>query len=150
MMYGQSRVFFVMARDGLLPSGLARVSKRTGAPTLITLLTGVTIAVVAGIFRLDEIAELANAGTLLAFISVGACLMVLRQTAPHAERLFRSPAPYVVGTLTILGCLYLMVSLPPMTLLRFVVWNIIGLVIYFAYSRRRSGITLGTAPAAAL
>jgi APA family basic amino acid/polyamine antiporter len=150
MMYGQSRVFFVMARDGLLPRGLAKVSKRTGAPTLITLLTGVTIAAVAGIFRLDEIAELANAGTLLAFISVGACLMALRRTAPDAERLFRSPAPYVVGTLTILGCLYLMVSLPPMTLLRFVGWNVIGLIIYFAYSRRRSGVTLGTAPAAAL
>lgn len=150
MMYGQSRVFFVMARDGLLPRGLAKVSKRTGAPTLITLLTGATIAAVAGIFRLDEIAELANAGTLLAFISVGACLMALRRTAPNAERLFRSPAPYVVGTLTILGCLYLMVSLPPMTLLRFVGWNIIGLVIYFAYSRRRSGLTLGTAPAGAL
>jgi len=150
MMYGQSRVFFVMARDGLLPRGLAKVSKRTGAPTLITLLTGATIAAVAGIFRLDEIAELANAGTLLAFISVGACLMALRRTAPNAERLFRSPAPYVVGTLTILGCLYLMVSLPPMTLLRFVGWNVIGLVIYFAYSRRRSGLTLGTAPAGAL
>ena len=150
MMYGQSRVFFVMARDGLLPRGLAKVSKRTGAPTLITLLTGATIAAVAGIFRLDEIAELANAGTLLAFISVGACLMALRRTAPDAERLFRSPAPYVVGTLTILGCLYLMVSLPPMTLLRFVGWNVIGLIIYFDYIRRRSGVTLGTAPAAAL
>ncbi|WP_252254697.1 amino acid permease, partial [Escherichia coli] len=71
MMYGQSRIFFVMARDGLLPRGLATVSKRTGSPTLITLLTGLSIAAVAGFFRLDEIAELANAGTLIAFISVG-------------------------------------------------------------------------------
>lgn len=115
---------------------------------MITLLTGVTIAAVAGIFRLDEIAELANAGTLLAFISVGACLMVLRRTAPDAPRLFRAPAANVVGTLTILGCLYLMFSLPPMTLVRFTGWNLIGLLVYFAYSRRHSDVTLRAAPAA--
>ncbi len=138
MMYGQSRIFFVMARDGLLPRRLAKVSPRTGAPTLITIITGISIAGVAGIFRLDEIAELANAGTLLAFISVGACLMILRCTAPNAERLFRSPAPFVVGTLAILGCLYLLFSLPTTTLVRFGFWNLIGLAIYFAYSRRHS------------
>src|SRR3546814_10628980 len=91
-----------MARDGLLPKRLATVSPRTGAPTLITILTGLSIAAVAGIFRLDEIAELANAGTLLAFIAVGVCLMVLRRNAPQIERLFRCPAPYVVGTAAVL------------------------------------------------
>ncbi|MFC3579600.1 amino acid permease [Sphingomonas hylomeconis] len=138
MMYGQSRIFFVMARDGLLPRRLAQVSPRTGAPTLITLLTGISIAVVAGIFRLDEIAELANAGTLIAFIAVGACLMVLRRTAPDMKRLFRCPQPYIVGTLAILGCLYLLFSLPTATLVRFVIWNAIGLAAYFAYGRSRS------------
>ncbi len=138
MMYGQSRIFFVMARDGLLPRALATVSQRTGAPTRITVLTGVSIALVAGIFRLDEIAELANAGTLLAFIAVGACLMVLRKTAPDQPRLFHCPAPYLVGTLAILGCLYLLTSLPSATLVRFVIWNLAGLVFYFAYGRRRS------------
>lgn len=138
MMYGQSRVFFVMARDGLLPRRLARVSARTGAPTLITLLTGLSIALVAGIFRLDEIAELANAGTLVAFISVGACLMILRRTAAHLPRLFRCPQPYIVGTATILGCLYLLFSLPDTTLLRFALWNVIGLGVYFLYGRRHS------------
>ncbi len=140
MMYGQSRVFFTMARDGLLPRALAKVSPRTGAPTLITLMTGLAIAVIAGIFRLDEIAELANAGTLLAFISVGACLMVLRRRAPEAKRLFRCPAPYLVGTLAILGCLYLLFSLPSSTIIRFVVWNAIGLCVYFAYGRRHSEV----------
>ncbi|MEH3159766.1 MAG: amino acid permease [Sphingomonas taxi] len=137
MMYGQSRIFFVMARDGLLPRRLATISPRTGAPTTITLLTGLSIALVAGLFRLDEIAELANAGTLLAFIAVGACLMILRRTAPDVQRLFRCPAPFVVGTLAILGCLYLLWSLPSATLVRFVIWNAIGLALYAAYGRRR-------------
>ncbi|GGB26782.1 amino acid transporter [Sphingomonas metalli] len=138
MMYGQSRIFFVMARDGLLPARLATVSPRTGAPTRITLLTGASIALVAGFFRLDEIAELANAGTLIAFISVGVCLIVLRRTAPHAARLFRCPAPYVVGTGAVLGCLYLLWSLPSTTLTRFAIWNAIGLAVYVAYGRRAS------------
>ncbi len=140
MMYGQSRIFFVMARDGLLPRGLAKVSKRTGSPTLITLLTGLSIAAVAGFFRLDEIAELANAGTLIAFISVGVCLMVLRRTAPQLPRLFRCPAAYVVGAVTVLGCLYLLASLPTSTLVRFVIWNVAGFLLYFAYGRRNSDV----------
>jgi APA family basic amino acid/polyamine antiporter len=138
MMYGQSRVFFVMARDGLLPRSLAKISPRTGAPTRITLMTGVSIAVVAGIFRLDEIAELANAGTLIAFISVGACLMILRRRAPELPRLFKCPKPFLVGTLTILGCAYLLFSLPESTLVRFGAWNVIGLLVYFLYGRTRS------------
>lgn len=139
MMYGQSRVFFVMARDGLLPRSLAKISPRTGAPTRITLLTGLSIALVAGIFRLDEIAELANAGTLIAFMAVGACLMILRRRSPELPRLFRCPQPYVVGTLTILGCAYLLFSLPDSTLIRFGAWNVIGLLFYCLYSRTRSG-----------
>jgi APA family basic amino acid/polyamine antiporter len=138
MMYGQSRIFFVMARDGLLPRSLARVSPRTGTPVLITLLTGVSIAAIAGIFKLDEIAEMANAGTLLAFISVALSMMVLRRTAPRLSRLFRCPAPFVVGTLAILGCVYLIFSLADHTLIRFAVWNVIGLVVYLAYGRARS------------
>jgi len=138
MMYGQSRIFFVMARDGLLPPALSRVSPRTGTPVLITAVTGVFVAGVAGFFRLDEIAELANAGTLMAFIAVGACMMVLRRTRPDLKRVFKCPAPYLVGTLAILGCLYLLSSLPTNTILRFLAWNAIGLVVYFAYSRARS------------
>jgi APA family basic amino acid/polyamine antiporter len=138
MMYGQSRVFFVMARDGLLPRALATISPRTGAPVRITLLTGVSIAIVAGIFRLDEIAELANAGTLIAFMAVGACLMVLRRRAPELPRLFRCPQPMLVGTLTILGCAYLLLSLPSATLVRFAAWNGLGLAFYLLYGRRHS------------
>lgn len=138
MMYGQSRIFFVMSRDGLLPQGLSRVSARTGSPVLITAVTGVFVALVAGFFRLDEIAELANAGTLLAFIAVAACMMILRRRAPDLQRVFKCPAPYLVGSLAILGCLYLMFSLPTTTLTRFVLWNLLGVVGYLAYGRTRS------------
>jgi APA family basic amino acid/polyamine antiporter len=148
MMYGQSRIFFVMARDGLLPRRLARVSPRTGAPTLITLLTGISIAAIAGIFKLDEIAEMANAGTLLAFIAVALCLMVLRRTAPDRPRLFRCPAPYVVGTAAILGCAYLILSLANHTLIRFAVWNAIGLALYFGCAPIRSRTRVASAVAA--
>ena len=138
MMYGQSRIFFVMARDGLLPRALGRVSPRTGSPTLITAATGVFVAVFAGFFRLDEIAELANAGTLIAFIAVGVCVMVLRRTRPDLPRVFHCPKPYVVGTLAVVGCLYLLFSLPTQTLVRFLGWNVIGLAVYLLYSRSRS------------
>jgi APA family basic amino acid/polyamine antiporter len=140
MMYGQSRVFFVMARDGLLPPVLSRISARSGAPTLITAVTGVFIAAVAGFFRLDEIAELANAGTLVAFIAVAVCMMVLRKRAPELKRVFRCPAPYLVGTLAVLGCLYLLASLPSQTLVRFALWNAVGLTVYYLYGRRRSNL----------
>ncbi len=131
MMYGQSRIFFVMARDGLLPRRLSTVSAKTGTPVLITAVTGIFVAFAAGFFRLDEIAELANAGTLLAFVTTAASMMVLRKTAPTAPRVFRCPAPFVVGTLAILGCLYLFLSLPSLTIARFFLWNAVGLSIYF-------------------
>jgi len=143
MMYGQSRIFFVMARDGLLPRSFAKVSKRTGSPVLVTGITGLLVAAVAGFFSLGEIAELANAGTLLAFIAVAGCMMALRRRAPELPRVFRCPQPYVVGTLAILGCIYLLVSLPEMTLVRFVVWNAIGLVAYSSYGRSRSLLRRG-------
>ena len=97
--------------------------------------------VLPGIFRRVEQRQRllpGKRGQALAFIAVGACLMILRKTAPDAQRLFRSPAPFVVGTLAILGCLYLLFSLPTTTLVRFGIWNLIGLAIYFAYSRRHS------------
>jgi len=145
MMYGQSRIFFVMARDGLLPLSLAKVSKRTGSPVLITGITGVLVAAVAGFFSLGEIAELANAGTLLAFIAVAGCMIMLRVRAPELPRVFRCPKPRLIGTLAILGCIYLLISLPEKTIIRFVIWNIIGLVFYFIYGRSRSLLGRGVA-----
>jgi APA family basic amino acid/polyamine antiporter len=141
MMYGQSRIFFVMARDGLLPRRLSAVSSRTGTPVLITALTGVFVAAAAGLFRLDEIAELANAGTLLAFVTTAASMMLLRRKEPDLPRVFRCPAPMVVGTLAILGCAYLFFSLPSLTIQRFLLWNALGFAIYLLLQgvRARAG-----------
>jgi APA family basic amino acid/polyamine antiporter len=136
--YGQSRIFFVMSRDGLLPRGLSRVNPRTGTPVAITAFTAVLVAALAGVARLDEIAALANAGTLAAFTAVAVCLLVLRQRDPTRKRVFRTPLAWVVGPIAILGCAYLFWSLPDRTKLWFLAWNVIGVVAYLAYGRRRS------------
>src|SRR5690349_3348369 len=104
--YGQSRIFFVMARDALLPRNLARVSGR-GAPVRITLFTAVVVAVLAGLIPLADLAALANAGTLTAFIAVCICMLIMRRRAPNAERRFRTPLAWPVGLAGILGCAYL-------------------------------------------
>jgi basic amino acid/polyamine antiporter, APA family len=139
-MYGQSRVFFVMARDRLLPQRLAAVSERTGSPALMTMLTGIVVAIIAGFVPLREIAELANAGTLIAFIAVAVCMMVLRVRAPTQRRDFVAPLPWVIGPLAVVGCAYLFVSLPLRTVQYCLLWNAVGLVVYFLYARRVSAL----------
>jgi len=136
-LYGQSRIFLVMARDGFLPQSLARVSAR-GTPARITAVTAVFVAVVAGLAPLDVIASLANAGTLCAFIAVALCVLVLRRRDPGMKRPFRTPAAWVVAPLAILGCCYLFTSLQAVTQIAFVAWNALGLLVYFVYARRRS------------
>jgi len=135
--YGQSRIFFVMARDGLIPQNLARVSGR-GSPTRITIFTAIVVAVLAGLIPLAELAALANAGTLTAFIAVCVCMLVMRRRAPDAERLFRTPWAWPVGIVGILGCLYLIYSLPQRTQIWFLAAHVVGIVIYLAYGARRS------------
>ncbi len=140
--YGQSRIFFVMARDGLIPRSLAKVSSR-GSPVRITLFTAVVVAALAGIVPLAELAALANAGTLTAFIAVCVCMLIMRRRAPDAPRKFSTPLPWVVGIGGILGCLYLLYSLPWATQRYFMIAQVVGLVIYFAYGARRSVASRG-------
>ncbi|MEO7178455.1 MAG: amino acid permease [Allosphingosinicella sp.] len=140
--YGQSRIFFVMARDGLLPRSLAKVSGR-GSPVRITLFTALIVAALAGIIPLAELAALANAGTLTAFIAVCVCMLIMRVREPNAPRRFSTPFPWLVGIFGILGCLYLLYSLPWATQRYFMIAQVVGLVIYFAYGARRSVASQG-------
>lgn len=135
--YGQSRIFFTMARDGLLPKALAALSPR-GTPVRITIFTAVVVAVLAGFIPLAKLAALANAGTLAAFTAVAVCMLIMRRRAPDAPRTFRTPLPWVVGLGAIGGCIYLFVSLPAQTQIWFGIWNLAGLAVYFLYARRNA------------
>ena len=136
-MFGQSRVFFAMARDGLLPRWLARVTPR-GVPSRVTILTGVIAAVIAGVMPLSEIASLANAGTLAAFIATSIAVLVLRRSAPALARTFKTPLVWLIGPAGVLGCVYLFTSLSAKTMIFFAVWNVIGVGVYLLYGRTRS------------
>jgi basic amino acid/polyamine antiporter, APA family len=146
MMYGQTRVFFVMARDGLLPRSFSDIAPGRGAPVKLTLLVGLFISAIAGFFPLAQIAELSNAGTLLAFICVSVCVLVLRVRRPDLKRVFRCPIVWVIAPLAIAGCLYLMISLPAGTLIRFVIWNLIGIGVYVLYGRHKSLLAVPVSP----
>ncbi|MGQ7296481.1 amino acid permease [Quadrisphaera sp. KR29] len=139
---GQTRVAFAMARDGLLPRSLARTDPRTGTPVRITLITGTVIALLAALVPLSELSLLVNIGTLFAFILVSVGVVVLRRTRPDLQRSFRVPAVGVVATLSVLACLYLMLNLTLETWLRFVLWMVLGYVVYFLYARRHSVLAL--------
>jgi APA family basic amino acid/polyamine antiporter len=136
-MFGQSRVFFAMSRDGLLPRQLSGVDRR-GVPVAVTVLTGLIAAVIGGLVPLDEIASLANAGTLAAFIATALAVIVLRRRDPSLKRPFTTPVYWLVAPATIAGCLWLFSSLQTRTMLFFVGWNAVGILAYLAYGRAAS------------
>jgi APA family basic amino acid/polyamine antiporter len=137
-LFGQSRIFFVMARDGLLPQSMAKVNTVTGTPLRMTLATATAVALLAGLAPLDQIASLANAGTLTAFVAVSVCLLILRRRQPDWVRVYRTPLAWVIAPAAIAGCLYLFWSLPTKTRLFFLAWNLIGLAIYFILRGRNA------------
>ena len=140
LMLGQSRVAFAMARDGLLPVGLARVHPKFGTPHRITLITGVAVAIIAGLVDLTTLADLVNIGTLFAFILVSVGVVILRRTRPDLPRAFRVPAAPLVAVLAVLSCLYLMLNLLGETWVRFGVWMAMGFVVYFLYGISHSRV----------
>ncbi|MGZ0084961.1 amino acid permease [Caldibacillus thermoamylovorans] len=140
MMYGQTRLFYAISRDGLLPNVFARISPTRQVPYVNTWLTGAAVAVFAGVIPLNKLAELTNIGTLFAFITVSIGVLVLRKTQPDLKRAFRVPFVPVVPILAVLFCGYLVLQLPPMTWMGFVSWLLIGLAIYFVYGRRHSAL----------
>lgn len=141
-LFGQSRIFLGMARDGLLPRRLAKVSAR-GVPAVVTVFTAIVVAALAGVMRLDELASLANAGTLAAFFAVGLSLIVLRVRDPNRPRVFKAPLWWLVGAICMIGCVVFFLSLQTRTQFWFVVWNAIGLVVYFAWSAWNSRLAKG-------
>lgn len=137
-MFGQSRIFFVMARDGLLPRRFAAIDTRSGSPALMTIATAVVCGAIAGLMPLDDIAALANAGTLAAFIATSAAVLILRRLEPARARPFKTPLAFIVCPLAILGCLYLFFSLQRSTQELFFLWMAAGLPLYFLFGAWRS------------
>ncbi len=142
LFFGLTRVFLAMSRDGLLPPAFARISARTHTPLRVIVVSGLLIAGVAGFTPIGDVAELVNIGTLAAFLLVCVGVVMLRYTHPDLPRPFRTPWSPLVPLLGAACCLYLMLSLPLATWVRFFVWLALGLVIYFAYARSHSQLAL--------
>ena len=143
MMFGQTRIFFVMSRDGLLPEFFSKIHPRWHTPHVITILTGIFVTLFAAFFPVGLLADVSNAGTLFAFAAVSIAVIVLRRTDGSRVRPFRTPFVMITAPLSILGCAYLFYSLDTKTKLIFVLWAAIGLVVYFLYSRSRSHVGRG-------
>lgn len=137
LMLGQCRVLFAMARDGLLPRGLAKTGSR-GTPVRITVLVAVVIAATASVFPINKLEEMVNVGTLFAFILVSAGVIVLRKTRPDLPRGFRAPWVPLLPIASVCACLWLMLNLTALTWVRFGVWLVAGIAIYVGYGRRHS------------
>jgi APA family basic amino acid/polyamine antiporter len=143
MLLGQSRVFYSMSRDGLLPPWVGKINPKTRTPVLTQVAVGVFAAVFGGMFPIAILGELVSIGTLLAFVIVCAGILVLRRTRPDLDRPFRTPFVPFVPLAGIAFCVYLMANLPGDTWIRLFVWMAIGFVVYFTYGRKHSKIATG-------
>ena len=136
--YGQSRIWFAMSRDRLLPSAFSAVHPRFRTPHISTWVAGLFVGIPAGVWDIGTFADLASIGTLFAFMVVSAGVVVLRKTQPDRRRSFRVPAVPLIPLISMASCFLLMLGLPLETWVRFVVWLAIGLVIYWRFGMRNS------------
>jgi len=150
MIFGQTRVFFSMARDRLLPDVLTRIHTRFKTPHVVTMITGVVVICAAAFFPVGKLADLSNGGTLAAFFSVALGVMILRVTNPNRKRSFRTPFVWVVGPAALIGCVVLFALLPLTAILVFFGWAIFGLMVYALYGYRRSALAAQSAEPPAL
>ncbi|MCX7970664.1 MAG: amino acid permease [Negativicutes bacterium] len=137
-LYGQTRIFFAMSRDGLIPEKICKLHSKYRTPHIVTWATGIFIAVIAAFFPIDEVAEMSNIGTYFAFTATSVGVLVLRKTRPDLERKFRCPYVWFFAPAAIALCVGLASQLETLTWWRFLIWSILGLAIYFAYSIRHS------------
>ncbi|MBS3961061.1 MAG: amino acid permease [Sandarakinorhabdus sp.] len=140
MMFGQTRIFFVMSRDGLLPGMFSRLHPKYGTPHVVTICTGIFVALFAALFPVGALADISNSGTLFAFALVAISVMILRRTQPDRVRSFRTPLVWVVAPLATAGCVFLFFQLSGYTELMFLAWAVIGLVFYRIYGYRKSHV----------
>ncbi|PRZ13945.1 amino acid/polyamine/organocation transporter (APC superfamily) [Laceyella sediminis] len=138
MLYGQVRIGYSMSRDGLIPKVFSKVNIKTRTPFINTWIFGLVAACLGGFVSLKELSELVNLGTLAAFVLVSICVMILRKTQPDLPRAFRTPLVPLVPILAILFCGFLMIKLPGTSWIRFLLWLLVGLIIYFVYGYRNS------------
>ncbi|MFA6850429.1 MAG: amino acid permease [Selenomonadaceae bacterium] len=140
LLYGQARIFFAMSRDGMVPANICKIHRRYKTPYIVTILGAIFVSLIAGFAPIGLIAEMANIGTLSAFLIAAIGVMVLRFTKPDIPRTFRCPCVWLIGPLAVVSCGYLMYHLPFDTWVRFVVWCAIGCIVYFGYSYQHSAI----------
>ncbi|MGN8025022.1 amino acid permease [Microbacterium sp. 22242] len=148
-LYGQTRILFAMARDRMIPPVFAKVSDRTRTPVHNTVIVSAVVAVLAGVIPINFLAEMTSIGTLAAFLVVSVGLIILRRREPDLERGFTVPLYPITPILSILGCVWIITQLRPITILVFVIWVAVFMAFYFAYGRRRSALEPGNAALAA-
>jgi APA family basic amino acid/polyamine antiporter len=140
MMFGQTRIFFTMSRDGLLPAMFSKLHPKYGTPHVVTICTGLFVALFAALFPVGALADISNSGTLFAFALVAIGVMILRRTQPERPRSFRTPLVWLVAPLATIGCVFLFTQLSGYTELMFFGWALIGLVVYWFYGYRKSHV----------
>ena len=136
-------IFFVMARDGLLPEGLTKMHSKWKTPYIVTLFTGIAVAIAGALFPVGQLADISNSGTLFAFFMVSIAVLMLRVKDPKRHRPFRTPAVWIIAPLSALGCLALFWNLPHDAKMVLPIWGGVGLVIYLLYGYRKSHVGRG-------